>query len=77
MIKTANTILRGELRCISEIKGSAISNKLMEMNCLPGETIILKHIAPLGDPMVFEIGGILIGMCKQEALNILTIAQLS
>jgi ferrous iron transport protein A len=69
---TADNLKRNELSYITEITCSEISNKLMEMNCMPGESITLKYIAPLGDPMVFEIGGVLIGMRRQEAFNIIT-----
>ena len=69
--RTADSLLMGEINFIAEIECSEISNKLMEMNCIPGESICLKYTTPYGGPKVFEVGGILIGMRINEAKSIL------
>jgi len=40
---------------------------LMEMGCVVGEDIEVKHIAPLGDPMAVSAGGHLVSLRKEQA----------
>ncbi|MCB0761203.1 MAG: ferrous iron transport protein A [Flavobacteriales bacterium] len=47
------------------------SMKLMEMGCLPGERIVIEHIAPLGDPIAVSVAGYKLSMRKADAQNIL------
>jgi len=44
--------------------------KLMEMGCVPGETIIVDHIAPLGDPISIIVAGYNLSLRINEAENI-------
>lgn len=41
--------------------------KLMEMGCLPGETIVVETIAPLGDPIIIKVAGYMLSLRKTEA----------
>lgn len=45
--------------------------KLMEMGCLPGETITLEQVAPLGDPISISISGYSLSLRLNEAESIL------
>ena len=45
----------GQKGIISEINIDNIPLKLLEMGCLPGNTVELIQIAPFGDPMYFNI----------------------
>lgn len=44
--------------------------KLMEMGCVPGETIIVDQIAPLGDPISILVAGYNLSLRLNEAENI-------
>jgi ferrous iron transport protein A len=46
---------KGEKATISDINIDVIPLKLLEMGCLPGNTIQLLQIAPLGDPLYYNI----------------------
>jgi ferrous iron transport protein A len=41
--------------------------KLMEMGCLPGETVTLVSYAPMGDPIVISVCGYKLSLRKLEA----------
>ena len=40
---------------------------LMEMGCVVGEDIEVRHIAPLGDPMAISTGGQIMTLRKEQA----------
>ena len=40
---------------------------LMEMGCVIGEDIEVRHIAPLGDPMAISTGGQVVTLRKEQA----------
>jgi ferrous iron transport protein A len=44
--------------------------KLMEMGCVPGETIKVEQIAPLGDPISITVSGYNLSLRLDEAENI-------
>lgn len=51
-------------------ESSDLELKLMEMGCLPGETIIVEQIAPLGGPMNIRVAGYLLSLRKDEAIHV-------
>lgn len=57
----------GEKAMIKEITESVISNRLMEMGCIPGTPIHIEFIAPGGNPIAFNIDGYILGLRKEEA----------
>jgi ferrous iron transport protein A len=71
MIKKLSDLHPGEKGVITEFKDSDISLKLMEMGCVPGETIILHQVAPLGDPVSVTIAGYQLSLRIDEAETIL------
>jgi len=44
--------------------------KLMEMGCVPGETLTIDHVAPLGDPISILVAGYHLSLRLNEAENI-------
>jgi ferrous iron transport protein A len=48
-----------------------MSVKLMEMGCLPGESITVSRIAPLGDPIAIQVSGYQLSLRKFEASTII------
>ncbi len=61
----------GEKAVIDSFTDKELAVKLLEMGCLPGEIVELKHIAPLGDPIAVFISGYLLGLRKSEAASII------
>lgn len=62
---------RGRSAIIKSIVKDELFLKLMEMGCLPGETITVDHIAPLGDPISVLISGYNLSLRINEAEQIL------
>ena len=55
MILTVNDLKRGDKCLIKDVATEQLPIKLMELGCLPGNTIELVEIAPLGDPLYLII----------------------
>jgi ferrous iron transport protein A len=45
--------------------------KMLEMGLLPGNVILVKRFAPMGDPMHIEVAGYDLALRKDEAKQIL------
>jgi ferrous iron transport protein A len=52
---TLDQLKIGQKAIISELKIDEIPLKLLEMGCLPGNSVELIQIAPFGDPLYFNI----------------------
>jgi ferrous iron transport protein A len=55
---------------ISDINIDEIPLKLIEMGCLPGNTIELIQVAPMGDPLFFSINDAKVAIRKKTAQEI-------
>ncbi len=55
---------------ISDINIDEIPLKLIEMGCLPGNTIQLIQVAPMGDPLFFNINDAKVAIRKKTAQEI-------
>lgn len=51
---------------ISDINIDEIPLKLIEMGCLPGNTIELIQVAPMGDPLFFNINDSKVAIRKKQ-----------
>lgn len=69
-LKTAAQLKKKETGVVKELPQGTLRVKLMEMGCLPGETIRLLYKAPLGDPLCFEVSGYALMMRWSEATQI-------
>ncbi len=58
---------KGQKAVIRSFTNDSLSSKLIEMGCLPGETIVLSKTAPLGCPMAVNIAGYELSLRKDEA----------
>ncbi|MES2430230.1 MAG: FeoA family protein [Bacteroidota bacterium] len=56
---------------ITSFEKDDIFLKLMEMGCVPGETVTVDQIAPLGDPISILVAGYNLSLRLSEAENIL------
>ena len=66
---------KGEKAIIISLENTALSIKLMEMGCMPGELLTVDYIAPFGDPISIRIGNYLLGLRKDEAAMIKVMKQ--
>jgi ferrous iron transport protein A len=61
----------GTTAVIEEILDSNQAEKLLEMGCVPGETIRVEHRAISGDPIAFSVSGFKMAVRREEADSIL------
>lgn len=61
----------GSFCVIESFTDEALKQKLLEMGCLPGETIQIDRLAPLGCPMAIVVSGATLSIRKDEADHIL------
>ena len=54
---TIASLKKGEIAIIKDFDADIIPLKLLEMGCLPGNTVELLQIAPFGDPLYLNING--------------------
>ena len=69
---TLDTLAIGRSAQITEIQGDdAIAIRLMEMGLTEGEVIRALAVAPLGDPVEYEIRGYRLSLRRTEARRVL------
>lgn len=66
----ATILKKGQMAQISDINIDVIPLKLIEMGCLPGNTIELIQVAPMGDPLFFNINDSKVAIRKKTAQEI-------
>jgi ferrous iron transport protein A len=54
---TIANLRKGEKAIIKDFDADIIPLKLLEMGCLPGNTVQLLQIAPFGDPLYLNVNG--------------------
>ena len=57
MQTTIHSLKKGEQAIIKDFDIDTVPLKLLEMGCLPGNTVELLQIAPFGDPLFLNING--------------------
>jgi ferrous iron transport protein A len=62
---------KGQKAFIKSFTNDALSSKLIEMGCLPGESIMLSKTAPLGCPLAINIAGYELSLRREEAASVL------
>ena len=62
---------QGEEAEIKQVEQSSITEKLLEMGCLPGERVRVEHVAPLGGPIAISVVGYKFSLRKSDASHIL------
>lgn len=63
----ASELKKGETAIIKNVLFGELQNKLIEMGCFEGNTIRMLQVAPLGDPIAYDINGYILGLRKEEA----------
>ncbi len=64
---TIADLKKGERGIITDISSDSIPLKLLEMGCLPGNTVELIQLAPFSDPMYLDINGSHLAIRKETA----------
>jgi len=70
MKKRLSEISIGKTVIIREFENDDIFLKLMEMGCIPGESVNVDQIAPLGDPISIFVAGYRLSLRLDEAEKI-------
>lgn len=55
MKATLAELKKGQTAIITELNIDAVPLKLLEMGCLPGNTVELLQVAPMGDPIYINV----------------------
>ncbi|MDG1728953.1 MAG: FeoA family protein [Algibacter sp.] len=71
MQDTLAQLKRGERAIITDVSSIYIPLKLLEMGCLPGNSVELVQVAPFQDPMYLNINGSHLAIRKETASLIL------
>ncbi len=71
MILKLSDLKPGQEGIIKQFNDNEILLKLMEMGCVPGESILLEQVAPLGDPISISVAGYRLSLRLNEAEHIL------
>lgn len=67
MVCRLSELKPGQSGVIKEFQNNEIFLKLMEMGCVPGETILVEQVAPLGDPLSVSVAGYHLSLRLNEA----------
>lgn len=70
MTKKLSELKPGQRAIIRRFSSQDIHLKLMEMGCLPGESISVEQVAPLGDPVSVHVAGYTLSLRLDEAEHI-------
>ena len=67
MQKRLSKLAIGKAAIIKGFENDDIFLKLMEMGCIPGETIEIDQFAPMGDPISIIVAGYRLSLRLDEA----------
>ena len=56
---------------IREVEADDLFLKLMEMGFIPGETVVIEQVAPLGDPISIKVAGYHLSLRLNEASRVI------
>ena len=68
---TLADLKRGQKGIIKDVSSIHVPLKLLEMGCLPGNSVELVQVAPFADPMYLNINGSHLAIRKETAIHIL------
>jgi ferrous iron transport protein A len=67
MLQRLSQVALGQKAVIRSFDKDEIFLKLMEMGCVPGESVSVELVAPLGDPISISIAGYSLSLRLEEA----------
>jgi ferrous iron transport protein A len=68
---TLAELKRGQQGIIIDVSSDFIPLKLIEMGCLPGNTVELLQVAPFSDPMYLNINDSHVAIRKETAQHVI------
>lgn len=72
MVKKLSELLPGTGGIIRNIIGNTrIAQRLMSLAFLPGQSVEVSRLAPLGDPIMIKLGDSVLSLRKREASYVL------
>lgn len=69
-MKRLSELAIGQRAVIHSFEKDEIFIKLMEMGCIPGESVTVEQKAPLGDPISISVSGYHLSLRLNEANSI-------
>jgi ferrous iron transport protein A len=69
-MKRLSELAVGQHAVIHSFEKDDIFIKLMEMGCVPGESVIIEQVAPMGDPISISVAGYHLSLRLNEADSI-------
>lgn len=69
-MKRLSELAVGQKATIHSFEKDDIFIKLMEMGCIPGESVTVEQKAPLGDPISISVSGYHLSLRLNEANSI-------
>ena len=70
MKTTLAALKKGQKAIITDLNIDAVPLKLLEMGCLPGNTVQLLQVAPMGDPIYINVNESHVAIRLETALEI-------
>lgn len=68
---TLNEVAIGEEVVVSSVFGDTkLTKRLLALGCVSGTKVVVKKVAPLGDPMLISFRGFDLAIRKKDAKNI-------
>jgi len=71
MFKRLSELKQGEKGIIRSFENQELFLKLMEMGCMPGESVTIEQVAPLKDPISILVSGYILSLRLDEAESII------
>lgn len=70
-MRTINDLTIGESGVISQVGGEgALRLRFLDMGLIPGTTVTLRKIAPMGDPIQIQVRGYELTIRREDARKI-------
>lgn len=70
-MKTLNTCIPGDIVKVTRLNGNgATKRRIMDMGLTKGTEVLIRKVAPLGDPMELNLRGYELSLRKADALMI-------
>ncbi|MGB0477381.1 MAG: FeoA family protein [Flavobacteriaceae bacterium] len=67
---TLAQLKKGEKAVVEDLNTDLVPLKLIEMGCLPGNTIELLQLAPFKDPLFLNVNGAQVSIRRETAEHI-------
>ncbi len=68
MLKQLSDLKPGEAGTVQKVEGDrVVRRRMLDMGLVNGAEVLVKRVAPLGDPIEFEVRGYSLSLRKSEA----------